>query len=255
MSTHTLLDLIATMAKLRDPDGGCPWDLEQDFKSIAPHTIEEAYEVADAINRNNMNDLREELGDLLFQPIYHAQMASEAGHFDIHDVINDITAKMIHRHPHVFGDETANNASDVNAIWDKKKQAENPQQTSILDNVPQNFPALIHSQKLQHKAAKVGFEWADLTGVEDKLKEELAELKDAQNSGNKDEIANELGDVMFVLVNYARMNGLDAEDVMRAANTKFERRFRYVEKNIDNMKKASLSEMETQWQAAKKSGL
>ena len=253
---HTFSDLVQVMAKLRDPDGGCPWDLEQDFKSIAPYTLEEAYEVADAIDRNDMNDLQEELGDLLLQPIYHAQMASESGTFTIDDVIHDITAKMIDRHPHVFGNTNANTPEDVNAIWDKKKEAEKTDKhTSILDDIPLNFPALLRSQKLQKKAAKVGFEWESITGVQDKLDEELAELREAQESGNKDKIAEELGDVLFVLANYARMNDLIAEDIMRNANTKFERRFKYVEDNIEDLENATLDQMEEQWQAAKKAGL
>jgi MazG family protein len=248
-------DLIAIMAKLRDPNGGCPWDLKQDFKSIAPYTIEEAYEVADAIERGNMNDLREELGDLLLQPIYHAQMASEQNLFTIQDVIHDIAEKMIRRHPHVFGTETATTPEDVNAIWDNKKHAEKSSQSSILDDIPKNFPALLRAHKLQKKAAKVGFEWPNIDGVIDKLQEELEELKIAQASGNKEDIANELGDVLFVLANYARMNDLNAEDIMRAANAKFERRFRYIEDNIADLSAASLDDMELQWQNAKKSGL
>jgi ATP diphosphatase len=274
---HTFSDLVQIMAKLRDPHGGCPWDLQQDFKSIAPYTIEEAYEVADAIERNNMNDLREELGDLLLQPVYHAQMASESGEFTIDDVIHDICAKMIYRHPHVFGNEAASSPEDVNAIWDNKKQEEqsnkrhpseswdpesqeklgssgrwNDKKESILDNIPQNFPALLRAHKLQKKAAKVGFEWNDITGVLDKLKEELAELEEAQSSGNKAEIAEELGDVLFVLANYARMNDLNAEDIMRAANNKFEKRFRYIESQIPDLENATLEQMEEKWQEAKK---
>jgi len=251
--TYTLPDLIKVMAKLRDPNSGCPWDLEQNFKSIAPYTIEEAYEVADAIERNDMTNLREELGDLLLQPIYHAQMAAEDNHFTIHDVIHDITAKMIHRHPHVFGTDTAATAQDVNAIWDAKKKEEKGAQKSILDDIPRNFPALLRAHKLQKKAAKLGFEWPDITGVLDKLEEEINELREASESGQKDKIADELGDVMFVLVNYARMSGMNAEDIMRQANAKFERRFRYVENNIENLETATLDDMETQWQAAKKS--
>lgn len=249
---YTITDLITVMAKLRDPDGGCPWDLQQDFKSIAPYTIEEAYEVLEAINNNDMQNLREELGDLLLQPIYHAQMAAEGNHFTIHDVINDITTKMIHRHPHVFSDTKATTPEDVNAIWDAKKQEEKASQTSILDDIPQAFPALLRAHKLQKQAAKVGFEWPDITGVIDKLKEETEELREASATGDPDQIADELGDVMFVLVNYARMNGLNAEILMRAANAKFERRFKYVESQIEDMEAASLDEMEAQWQAAKK---
>lgn len=252
---HTFNDLITIMAKLRNPNGGCPWDIQQDFQSIAPYTIEEAYEVADAIERNDMTALREELGDLLLQPVYHAQMASESHIFDIQDVIHDICEKMIYRHPHVFGNAAAKSAEDVNAIWDEKKKAEKQQQaqnTSLLDDIPQNFPALLRAHKLQKKAAKVGFEWPDISGVLDKLQEELTELEEAHSKGNLTELADELGDVLFVLVNYARMSGLNAEDLMRAANNKFEKRFRYIESQIPDLENATLEQMEEKWQEAKK---
>lgn len=256
-SRYFFEDLIAVMARLRDPNGGCPWDIEQNFDTIAPYTIEEAYEVEDAIKRKDFRHLREELGDLLFQSIYHAQMAKEAGHFTIDDVVHDVTAKMIFRHPHVFGDQTAQNAADVNAIWDQQKDKEKAaSDSSILADIPRAFPALLRAQKLQKKAAKVGFEWPDISGVIDKLDEEIAELREAQEQASPTAIAEELGDVFFVLVNYARMSGFNAEEIMRAANDKFERRFRAVEqalkeKNIA-LKETSLEVMEAEWQAVKK---
>ncbi len=251
---HPIDELIAVMAKLRDPDGGCPWDLQQNFETIAPYTIEEAYEVADAIGRNDMADLQEELGDLLLQPVYHAQMAKEAGHFDINDVIRGITSKMIERHPHFFGDEKAKSASDVNVIWDKQKSKEKTRE-SVLDAVPKSLPALLRAKKLQDKAAKVGFEWKKLDDVLDKLEEELGELREAVQSGDLKDKQEEFGDLLFVLVNFARMNDIDAEDALRQCSDKFERRFRGIEKQFRDQKKdisqAPLEEMERMWVAEK----
>lgn len=248
---YTLADLIAVMAALRNPDGGCPWDLEQDFKSIAPYTIEEAYEVADAIDRGDMNDLREELGDLLLQPIYHAQMASESGLFDIHDVIHDITAKMIARHPHVFGNATAHSAADVNAIWDDKKSQEKQNYNSALDGLPQNLPSLLRASKLTKKAAKVGFEWPDIHGALDKLEEEIKEMREALENKTKPDQAEELGDILFVLANLGRMLEINPEEALRQCNNKFERRFRGLESELQsqslNLKDASLAQMEQEW--------
>jgi ATP diphosphatase len=248
---YTLNDLIAVMAALRNPDGGCPWDLEQDFKSIAPYTIEEAYEVADAIDRGDINDLREELGDLLLQPIYHAQMASESGLFDIHGVIHDITAKMIARHPHVFGDATAHSAADVNAIWDDKKSQEKQNYNSALDGVSQNLPSLLRASKLTKKAAKVGFEWPDIHGALDKLEEEIKEMREALESKTKSDQAEELGDILFVLANLGRMLEINPEEALRQCNNKFERRFRGLESELQsqslNLKDASLAQMEQEW--------
>ncbi|HRQ60427.1 MAG TPA: nucleoside triphosphate pyrophosphohydrolase, partial [Alphaproteobacteria bacterium] len=204
-SPYTIADLINVMTALRTPKTGCPWDLEQNFESIAPYTIEEAYEVADAIQRNDMTDLREELGDLLLQPIYHAQMASESGHFNIHDVIHDITAKMIARHPHVFGDREAQSASDVNAIWDERKAAEKAgQHKGALDGVAKALPALLRAEKLVKKAGKAGFIWPDINGVLEKMDEEIAELREAAAQNDPAALEEELGDVLFVLANYAQ---------------------------------------------------
>jgi ATP diphosphatase len=248
---HPIEQLITVMARLRDPNGGCPWDLEQDFKSIAPYTIEEAYEVADAIDRSDMKDLREELGDLLLQPIYHAQMASEAGLFNITDVIKDVTAKMIERHPHVFGDAKAASASDVNTIWDSKKAAEKPHQKSALDGVALALPALLRAQKLQKKAAKVGFEWPKPEDALDKLEEEIAEMRVALKTGSLKDQSEELGDLLFVLANFARMIGVDAETALRDCNQKFINRFSGMEDEFKSknqeMKNASLDQMTQMW--------
>ncbi|GJL84800.1 MAG: nucleoside triphosphate pyrophosphohydrolase [Micavibrio sp.] len=253
--THPIEDLIKVMAALRNPDGGCPWDLEQDFKSIAPYTIEEAYEVADAIEREDMADLREELGDLLLQPIYHAQMASEDGLFDINDVIRDVTAKMISRHPHVFGDTDAQTPEDVNKIWDEKKSKEKSRD-SVLEGVALGLPALLRAEKLLNKAAKVGFEWEKPEDVLDKFEEELAEMREALKDGTIAEKTDELGDLMFLLVNFGRMLGINAETALRECNGKFERRFKGLEsyfkvKNQD-LKDVTLREMEAGWQAQKR---
>ena len=255
---YTFEDLIEVMKALRTPETGCPWDLEQSFDTIAPYTIEEAYEVEDAIKRKDYENLREELGDLLFQPIYHAQMASEENLFSIHDIIHDVTDKMITRHPHVFGDASAQTGADVDAIWDAQKSKEKNKtgKQSILDDVPRAFPALLRAQKLQKKVAKVGFEWPDITGVLDKLNEEINEMNEARQSGNPGHHAEEIGDVLFVLVNYARMHGLNAEEIMRGANDKFERRFRAVEKavTVDTTKplhECTLEELEAHWQTVK----
>ncbi|MGB0719755.1 MAG: nucleoside triphosphate pyrophosphohydrolase [Bdellovibrionales bacterium] len=252
---HNINDLIAVMEKLRDPDGGCPWDLEQDFKTIAPYTIEEAYEVADAIDRNDMENLREELGDLLLQPIYHTQIAAENGHFTIDDVIHDITAKMIHRHPHVFGDTQAHSAEDVNTLWDERKKLEKGKEEhvdkSALDGVPLALPALLRAQKLQKKAAKTGFEWPSTDEALDKLQEEIRELRDAIQSGDPQNQTEEFGDILFVLANFGRMLGLNAEEALRQCNSKFEKRFKGMEDDFKASNKvisdASLDQMTQSW--------
>ena len=254
MKKHPIEELIDVMRALREPGSGCPWDLQQNFKTIAPYTIEEAYEVADAIDRNDMKDLREELGDLLLQPIYHAQMAAEADIFDIHDVIRDITQKMISRHPHVFGDETAASPEDVNKIWDQKKRAEK-NSDSALDGITKALPALLRAKKLQNKAAKVGFEWPQIDRVLDKLEEELAEMRAAIKSGTMAEKKDELGDILFVIANLGRMLGINPEDALRECNNKFERRFRGMESDIhargSTLPGSSLEEMETEWKKQK----
>lgn len=250
---HPIEALIEVMAVLRNPDGGCPWDLEQNFKTIAPYTIEEAYEVADAIDREDMKDLREELGDLLLQPIYHAQMASEQGDFTIEDVITDITEKMISRHPHVFGDQDAQNPQDVDKIWDERKKAEKGgnQDESALDGVTKGLPALLRAEKLQKKAAKVGFEWPGPEQVLDKLEEELTEMREALKNGTLEQKTDELGDLLFVLANLGRMMGINPETALRDCNNKFERRFKGLEQSLKvksiEITDASLEEMEQAW--------
>lgn len=263
--------LIEIMARLRDPETGCPWDVEQDFASIAPYTIEEAYEVADAIERGDMADLKEELGDLLLQPVYHAQMAAEAGHFDFEDVVYAITRKLVRRHPHVFGKEEVQQPESVKHVWERIKAEEAAAKaaerqakgqtavaSSILENVPGTLPALTRAQKLQSKAAKVGFDWPDLQPVMAKIEEEWDELKAEIAKPDTDasaEIAEEFGDFLFSVVNLARHLGVDPEHALRRTNAKFVRRFHHIERTLEeterNLESASLDEMETIWQAAK----
>jgi ATP diphosphatase len=262
---YTFDDLRRIMARLRDPDTGCPWDIAQDFHSIAPYTIEESYEVADAIERGCMDDLREELGDLLLQPVYHAQMAFEQDLFDIEDVIHGIAAKMVSRHPHVFGDEPAEHAADVNRIWDDRKAAEQREKSSntlprsVLDDVPRTFPALLRAQKLQKKAAKTGFEWRSIDGVLDKLYEEIQEIQHAIAQKDELNIEEEYGDILFVLVNFARMHGLSAETALRKANAKFTRRFHSMERAANAAGQAlddlSAAEMLALWGKTKKQNI
>jgi len=230
--------LLWVMARLRDPDGGCPWDLEQDFKSIVPYTIEEAYEVADAIENGSIDDLKEELGDLLLQVVFHSRMASENADFNFSDVADGIAEKMISRHPHVFADQQAAKASDVNKIWDVQKDKEKGGQKSALDGVALGLPALLRAQKLQKRAARVGFEWKDVDGAFEKLEEELLELKEAAYGDDQAHLEEELGDVLFCIVNYARMHGINSEEALRKANDKFNKRFRGLEidLNVDGIK-------------------
>lgn len=252
--SSALQRLLDVMTRLRDPDGGCPWDLEQDFKSIAPHTIEEAYEVADAIDRGDMTELKDELGDLLFQVVYHAQMAAEAGDFNFDDVVEAVTAKMVHRHPHVFGGVQAQTAADVEQrIWEEQKDKEGKRgkAESILDDVPRALPAVRRAQKLQKRAARVGFEWPEAVNVLDKMEEEIAEMREAIESGREDEILDELGDLFFVLTNFGRMLGADCEEALRQASNKFERRFKGVERGLKEQdiapEDATLEQMEALW--------
>ncbi len=260
----SIQSLLNVMARLRDPDGGCPWDLAQSFETIVPYTIEEAYEVADAIDRGDMKDLKDELGDLLLQVVYHARMAEEEGHFDFGDVVQGITEKMIHRHPHIFGDETAETAMDVeNRIWEERKDQEEKRQAaeSVLDDVPKAFPALKRAQKLQKRAAKVGFVWPDIQGILEKIEEEIGELRAELNADHPDtetrlkRLADEFGDILFVMVKFGMSQGLDVEDSLRQTANKFERRFRGIEDDLKAMnssiEEASLAEMEEIWQAQK----
>ncbi len=259
--TENINKLLDIMKQLRNPNGGCPWDLEQDFDTISHHTIEEAYEVADAIERKNMDDLKDELGDLLFQVIFHAQIASEKGLFDFNDVVKKINDKMIFRHPHIFGDNSkANNADEVTDIWETQKAKEakskNNKQESILDNVTNGLPPLIRAYKLQEKAAKVGFEWQEISSVLDKLDEEIQELKQAINESDNTESEKELGDVFFVLVNIARMLKISPEKSLIKTNMKFYNRFKAIEKEIKslgrNIEDCSLEEMDAIWNKQKR---
>lgn len=253
---HPIDRLVDVMAALRNPDSGCPWDLKQNYKTIAPYTIEEAYEVADAIDRGDMKDLREELGDLLFQSVYHAQMASEDGHFNFNDVVNDITDKMVTRHPHVFGDTEAQSESDVNRIWDEQKKKEKGESSSALDDVTKGLPALLYAQKILKKAMKTGFKWPDVSHVYGKIDEELEEFKEAVESGNIEHMSDELGDIMLNVVILAQLHGFNAEEAMRKANQKFERRFRGMEKDLLDsgvkMEDATLDQMKQGWQEQKR---
>ncbi len=253
---HPLSQLVAIMAKLRDPDGGCPWDLDQDFASIAPYTIEEAYEVADAIARDDMGELRDELGDLLFQVVFHAQMASEHGAFDLSDVADAIVTKMIRRHPHVF--DPANDASaiatagdQINA-WEVMKATERGGvDAGTLAGVAQGLPALMRAQKIQRRATRTGFDWPDVTGPRAKIVEELAETDAATSDAERHE---ELGDLLFSVVNYARHIGVDAEHALRDATAKFERRFNAVERDHDGaLADLSPEALDALWEQAKAS--
>lgn len=251
--------LLSIMAKLRDPDKGCPWDRVQDFKSIAPHTIEEAYEVADAIDQNNMDLLKDELGDLLFQVVYHSRLASELDQFRFEDVVESITDKILRRHPHVFAGEQVDSARTQSRLWEQIKSGEKSgglPDTLLLDNVPANLPAMQRAQKLQTRAASVGFDWNNITGVIDKIREELTELDAELVSGSKQSVlTEEVGDLLFSCINLARHLGISAEGALRFANRKFLDRFHYIEeclrKDGKDLNEASQEEMETLWQKAK----
>jgi len=226
----TMERLLEIMKRLRDPVGGCPWDLQQDFRSIAPYTIEEAYEVADAIERDSAPGLREELGDLLFQVAFHAQLASEAGWFDFRDVLDGICEKMVRRHPHVFADETIDTAEAQTQAWEQHKARERGPQASLLDGVPLVLPALTRADKLQRRASRAGFDWPSIHGVSDKVEEELEELCREIDAGtDRDALVDEAGDLLFATVNLLRHAGIDPESALRRGNEKFSRRFRGVE--------------------------
>jgi tetrapyrrole methylase family protein/MazG family protein/ATP diphosphatase len=229
--------LIEIMAALRNPEGGCPWDLEQDFSSIRHYTIEEAYEVADAIERGDFDDLRDELGDLLLQPVYHAQLAAERGLFEFGDVVEAITTKLVRRHPHVFGDKAANDADAAKSRWDAVKSEERAAKAerrgdaepSLLDDVPHALPALARAEKLARRAATVGFDWPDWPTTLAKVEEEVAEVRAAASAGAAEQTAEEVGDLLLAVANLARKLGVDPEAALRDANAKFTRRFHHVE--------------------------
>ena len=263
--------LLEIMAALRTPVTGCPWDIEQTFESIKPYTIEEAYEVADAIERRDMGDLCDELGDLLLQVVFHARMAEEAGEFTFEDVVKAVTAKMIRRHPHVFARSDADTPDAVKLQWDAIKRQEKAERAARraergitedfkaghLGSVQRSFPALMEALKLQEQAAKVGFDWSDAAPILDKLEEEIGELRSALKEGKQEKVADELGDLIFATVNIGRHVKADPEMALRGTNTKFRRRFRHIEEQLaahgETLDGASLERMEELWQDAKKS--
>ncbi len=258
--------LVELMAALRTPGTGCPWDLAQSFETIAPYTIEEAYEVADAIARGDRDDLCDELGDLLLQVVFHARMAEEAGAFDFGDVVESITGKLLRRHPHVFGDSGALPVEAVNALWDRIKAEERNEraerrkragagEAAALAGVPTGLPALTRALKLQGKAAKVGFDWNDPRAVLAKIREEADEIEAALKEGEQERLPGEIGDLLFAVVNLARHLRADPETALRSANAKFERRFAAIERALAERGKSprvsTLTEMDALWDAAK----
>jgi ATP diphosphatase len=267
---YTVQDLLNLMARLRDPQFGCPWDLKQTYASIVPHTLEEAYEVADAIEQGDLDHLKGELGDLLFQVVFYAQLAKEEGRFEFDDVIDGITRKLLRRHPHVFptGElyapaETPRLTDEqVNLRWDEIKAEERaekagvPEQLSLLDDVPRALPALSRAAKLQKRAAQVGFDWPAALPVVDKVREELDEILEAMVDNDAEGIAEEVGDLLFSVVNLARHLKVDPETALRSANSKFDRRFRFIEQALRHLQRpieaCSLEEMDALWGEAKR---
>lgn len=261
--SRNIADLLAIMAALRHPETGCAWDVEQTFQTIAPYTLEEAYEVADAIERMDMGDLREELGDLLLQVVFHSRMAEEMGAFDFGSVVEAITAKLIRRHPHVFGDARDLSPAAIKALWNEIKAAEKAQRRasadaetpSILTDVPRVAPALVRADKLTRKAASVGFDWEDAAQVGAKVLEELGEVQEAIELGDRHAIKDEIGDLLFAVANLARHCGIDPEDALRGTNAKFTRRFQAIEAHFAAtnrpLAEVSLDEMEEIWIRAK----
>ncbi len=253
-------ELVRIMARLRAP-GGCPWDRKQTFDTIKTYLLEEAYEVMDAIDARDWPGLEEELGDLLLQPVFFAEMAREGGLFGIGDSLEAINQKLIRRHPHVFADASAETAEDVKTRWDEIKKQEKAARggevaTSILDGIPRSLPALVEADKIGHKVAKVGFEWQDVRGVIQKLKEEAAELAEARARQNAEHIEHEIGDLLFNLVNLARYLKVDPEQALRKTNARFRRRFAYIERAVTSagstLEESSLERMEELWQEAKR---
>jgi MazG family protein len=248
------------MERLRDPESGCPWDRDQTFETIAPHTIEEAYEVADAIRRGDMEELRDELGDLLFQVVFYTQMAKEQGHFDFQDVVAAITEKMLRRHPHVFGDEVIDSVEEQRRAWEEHKARErrgkDRQRVSQMDGVAEALPALIRAGKLQRRAADVGFDWPDISGVFHKIWEELEEVTaEIEEGGDAARLEEEIGDLLFACVNLARHAGVDAEAGLRKSSRKFQDRFQVIEQILGaqgrSLEEADLEEMDALWERVK----
>jgi ATP diphosphatase len=261
---YTLDDLLYLMARLRDPKSGCPWDIKQSYASIAPSTIEEAYEVVDAIEKQDYVHLKEELGDLLFQVIFYSQIGREEGRFDFAGIVSDLVAKLVRRHPHVFPDGSLHSRvadqsslpADVKQRWEAIKQEERASKgvKGVLADVPLNLPALTRATKLQKRAASVGFDWDDVQGPIAKVREELLEVEEALATGNQNAIAEELGDLLFAVVNISRFLKLDAESALRSANRKFERRFAYLEKNASRpLPDAGMEELNRLWEESKTS--
>ena len=259
MTERPIDRILRIMTALRTPETGCPWDLQQDFKSIAPYTLEEAYEVVDAIERGDMDDLKDELGDLLLQVVFHARMAEETGQFSFDDVATAISDKMERRHPHVFGDNDADTPEAVNQNWEDIKEAEKVAkgkpnaETSLLDDVPLSLPAMSRAVKLQKRAARIGFDWNEAEPIFDKLQEEVGELREAMQNGDKDAIEDEFGDVLFVVANLGRHLKLDPEKALRRGNAKFTRRFKSLEQQARDSKATvhTLDDYEVFWQRAK----
>ena len=248
-------DLVEIMEKLRSPEG-CPWDRKQTHESLLPYLLEETYEVIDAVKKGSDEELKEELGDLLLQVVFHSQITKERGAFDIEDVVDSIAKKLVHRHPHVFGErEDIKTAEDVNREWEKLKEKEGKKKESLLDGIPESMPALERAYKLQKRAAKVGFDWEGFEGIKEKLIEEISEIEEEIKKGDREKIEEEVGDFLFMAVNLARFLGVHPEVALRRANEKFEKRFRYIEKRAKemgkNLKEMSLEEMEALWQEAK----
>lgn len=261
MSSHYLDELLAVMSRLRDPDKGCVWDKQQTYQTIVPHTLEEAYEVAETIENNDLDALPGELGDLLFQIVFYAQLGKEEGRFDFSEICKGITEKMIKRHPHVFSDVEINNVDEQSRLWERIKkeertiiQGDNP--VSILDGVSSALPGLTVARKLQARAANVGYDWPDIQGPLDKLEEEFEEVKHAIAEGSEEEIKDEIGDLLFCAVNIARHMKVDPDAALRHANRKFIRRFKGMEvlceKDQQIFNELNLDEMEAYWQRVKK---
>lgn len=258
--THKIQDFVRLIAKLRDPNGGCPWDLKQNYRSMIPCLLEESYEVIEAIEQNNPQDLKEELGDLLLQVVFFSQLAAEEQKFTFDDVVNNVAEKIIRRHPHVFGEKSAGNEQEALQNWNAMKAEENKDKghTSVLDNIPHAFPALMRAEKLQKRCAKVGFDWQNIEPVIAKIEEELSELKQEINRPHlvQAQVEEELGDLLFAVVNLSRHLKCQPEESLRKANHKFERRFRAVEMKLKQQNKtveqSSLVEMDMLWDEVKK---